>query len=104
MEGVILAAVFFLVAGASATSKTPVKRNVIHIVVDDLRPELGCYGLPNRSTPNIDALAAGGTVFDRAFCNIGVCGPSRNSFMSGRRPAARSNSAVYATPQASATL
>lgn len=55
------------------------KYNVIHIVIDDLRPELGCYGLPNRSTPTIDKFAAGGTVFDSAYCNIGVCGPSRNS-------------------------
>eukprot|EP00656_Telonema_subtile_P001035 TRINITY_DN10496_c0_g1_i1.p1 TRINITY_DN10496_c0_g1~~TRINITY_DN10496_c0_g1_i1.p1 ORF type:complete len:530 (+),score=91.34 TRINITY_DN10496_c0_g1_i1:188-1777(+) len=62
------------------------QRNILHIIVDDLRPELGAYGLANRSTPNIDALAARGTVFDRAYCQQGVCGPSRNSFLSGRRP------------------
>lgn len=59
---------------------------VLHVIVDDLRPELGAYGLPDRSTPNIDALAAAGVVFDRAFAQIAVCGPSRNSFMTGRRP------------------
>ena len=62
------------------------KHNVVHIIADDLRPELGCYGLTNRSTPILDKIASGGTVFDRAYSNIGVCGPSRNSFMSGRRP------------------
>lgn len=59
---------------------------VLHIVVDDLRPELGAYGLPNRSTPTIDAIADSGVTFDRAFAQIAVCGPSRNSFMTGRRP------------------
>lgn len=65
---------------------TSTVRNVLHIVVDDLRPELGAYGLQNRHTPNIDKLAATGTVFDRAYAQQAVCGPSRNSFMSGRRP------------------
>ena len=60
--------------------------SVIHIVVDDLRPELGAYGVPNRHTPNIDRLAAGGVVFDRAYCQQAVCGPSRSSFLTGRRP------------------
>jgi len=60
--------------------------SVIHIIVDDLRPELGAYGVPNRHTPNIDKLAATGTVFDRAYCQQAVCGPSRSSFLTGRRP------------------
>lgn len=60
--------------------------NILHIIADDLRPELGAYGLENRSTPNIDRLAAGGAVFDRAYAQQAVCGPSRNSFMTGRRP------------------
>lgn len=70
----------------AAVAASDVARNVIHIVVDDLRPEIGAYGLPGRSTPNMDKLAEGGMVFDRAFCQQAVCGPSRNSFMSGRRP------------------
>lgn len=60
--------------------------NIVHIVVDDLRPELGAYGLPDRHTPNIDSLAASGVSFDRAYTQIAVCGPSRNSFLTGRRP------------------
>ena len=60
--------------------------NIIHVVVDDLRNELGAYGLKGRHTPNLDGLAAVGTTFDRAYAQQAVCGPSRNSFMSGRRP------------------
>ena len=59
--------------------------NILFIAVDDLRPELGCYG--NRAiTPNIDRLAAGGLRFDRAYCNQAVCGASRTSLMTGLYP------------------
>src|SRR5690606_26631461 len=47
---------------------------------------LGCYGHPWLKTPNIDALAARGVRFDRAFVNSGVCGPSRMSYYTGRYP------------------
>ncbi|XP_065191297.1 iduronate 2-sulfatase-like [Sycon ciliatum] len=61
--------------------------NVLFIVVDDLRPELNVtYGHEYMHTPNLDALAAQSMVFDRAYCQEAVCAPSRNSFMSGRRP------------------
>ena len=65
-----------------------VGRSVLHVIADDLRPELGAYpyGLSGRSTPNIDQLAASGVVFDRAYAQQAVCGPSRNSFLSCRRP------------------
>ena len=59
--------------------------NVVYLIVDDLRPELGCYGR-NVLTPNLDKLASQGVVFDRAYAQFAVCAPSRNSFMSGRRP------------------
>jgi len=55
--------------------------------VDDLRPELACYGKELISSPNIDRLAAEGTRFDRSYCNIPVCGASRVSLMTGLRPA-----------------
>ena len=51
------------------------QHNVIHVIIDDLRPELGCYGLPHRHTPVIDKIAASGTVFDRAYAQQAVCGP-----------------------------
>ncbi|MCA9263183.1 MAG: sulfatase [Planctomycetales bacterium] len=59
--------------------------NVLFIAVDDLRPELGCYGKP-ALTPNIDRLAQQGLQFDRAYCNQAVCGASRLSLMSGLYP------------------
>ena len=63
-----------------------VLRNVLFIAVDDLRPNLGAYGIDFMKTPHIDALARSGTTFDRAYVQFSFCAPSRNSFMSGRRP------------------
>ena len=62
------------------------KINVLFIAVDDLRPELGCYGHPVIKSPNIDRLANSGVRFTQAYCNIPVCGATRASIMSGLRP------------------
>lgn len=60
--------------------------NVLFIAVDDLRPELKCYGNQEIHSPNINALAARGTLFERAYCQVAVCGASRASLMTGLRP------------------
>lgn len=67
--------------------QTTERPNILFIVVDDLRPELNCYGAGHIQSPNIDRLASEGTLFERAYCNIPVCGASRASLLTGLRPA-----------------
>lgn len=62
-----------------------VAKNILFIMCDQIRWDyLSCTGHPHLETPNIDALAARGVIFDRAFCQAPVCGPSRASFYTGR--------------------
>ena len=60
--------------------------NVLFIAVDDLRPQAGCYGHEQMKSPHIDRLASEGIVFERAYCNVPVCGASRASLLTGLRP------------------
>ena len=61
-------------------------KNVLFLAVDDLRPELGSYGHDLIKSPNIDMLASRSMLFERAYCQVAVCSPSRASLMTGRRP------------------
>ena len=69
-----------------STSTPP---NILWVILDDLRPQLArAYGQPSMAslTPAFDRLASEATTFTHAYAQQSICGPSRNSFLSGRRP------------------
>ncbi len=74
------------ISSVFAQKKQPTKPNILFIAVDDLKPILGCYGNTLVKTPNIDRLAKMATVFNSNYCQQAVCGPTRASIMTGKRP------------------
>ena len=72
-----------LLIGSFANVFADQKPNVLLILVDDLKPAMGCYGDAAAKTPHLDALAGRGMRFDRAYCNQAVCAPSRFTLMLG---------------------
>ncbi len=70
---------------ASALHAAP-RPNVLFMMADDLNNSLGCYGHPLVKTPNLDKLAARGVRFQNANCQFPLCGPSRNSMLTGLYP------------------
>jgi iduronate 2-sulfatase len=72
---------FFLLVSSLHAAKP----NVLFIMADDFRPEIGSYG-STALTPNLDKLAARSVQFQRAYCQQAVCNPSRSSLLTGRRP------------------
>jgi iduronate 2-sulfatase len=87
--GIIGPSPFKTMLGERLTSLSSIaarKKNILFIAVDDLRPELGCYGHPIVQSPNIDRLASEGILFERTYCQQAVCGPTRASLLTGKRP------------------
>ncbi len=75
-----------LLATLWTTNSQAARPNILFIAIDDLRPELGCYGSPIAKSPHLDKLAANGLRFHRAYCQQAICSPSRASLMTGARP------------------
>jgi iduronate 2-sulfatase len=86
MKKHVISCLLGCVAALPAVPATKQKPNVLFIAVDDLRPQLNCYGASRMHTPNIDRLAQKGTLFQRAYCQQAVSAPSRNSLLTGLRP------------------
>jgi iduronate 2-sulfatase len=73
-------------AAALAPAQVAPRYNVLFLIADDLNTSLSCYGHPISKTPNLDRLAARGVRFERAYCQYPLCGPSRNSMLTGLYP------------------
>ncbi|XP_040075856.2 iduronate 2-sulfatase [Ixodes scapularis] len=84
MAAVIAVVAFLLLSLGARGDKPP--PNILFIVADDLRPTLGCYGDDLALTPAIDSLAQEGVLFANAHAQQALCGPSRTSFLTSRRP------------------
>src|SRR3954453_11920044 len=86
MRALLSAAVLAAVAAPAAAQPAGKKPNVLFLMSDDMRPDLGCYGHPLVRSPTIDALAKVGVRFDRAYAQYPLCNPSRTSLLTGRYP------------------
>ena len=75
--------ILLILCGYACAKERP---NVLFLISDDLNTSLGCYGHPIVKTPNIDRLAERGVRFERAYCQFPLCGPSRNSMLTGLHP------------------
>ncbi|MHC4877931.1 MAG: sulfatase [Planctomycetota bacterium] len=92
----VLLSVLFLPNGLR-TVEAGERPNVLFIAVDDLNDWIGCLGgHPDGQSPNIDALADRGLLFERSYCSAPACNPSRVALLTGMRP---STTGIYVNPQ-----
>lgn len=70
----------------SLLAAEPLRPNILWIVTEDIGCDMACYGTKGVHTPNMDQLAAEGTLYTRAYTSASICGPSRSSFMTGLYP------------------
>jgi arylsulfatase A-like enzyme len=87
MTRLFLSAALVVIALGQSHSTEAKPMNVLFIAVDDLRPDLGCYGVDYAPSPNIDRLAKRGMVFRNHFVQVPTCGASRYAMLTGRSPA-----------------
>ena len=64
-------------------TEVPARPNVLWLTAEDIGPHLGCYGDSVARTPNLDALAAKGMIYKRAWSNYPVCAPARTTIITG---------------------
>ncbi|MFT6058673.1 MAG: putative sulfatase [Lentimonas sp.] len=83
---ILLGVASLFIGGHTVNAQDSEKTNVIMVVIDDLRTELGCYGVDAMHSPSIDRFAKKGMLFNHAYAQYPVCNPSRSSFLSGLRP------------------
>ncbi|OYV07539.1 MAG: sulfatase [Verrucomicrobiales bacterium VVV1] len=73
-----------LVSSGCMADEVPAKRpNILWLIAEDMSPHFGCYGEKTIQTPNVDKLAAGGLLFERAFTTGPICSPSRSALITG---------------------
>lgn len=84
----------------NASSLASTKPNILFIAIDDLRPELGCYGQEYIKSPNLDKLASEGFLFKKHYVTVPTCGASRHSMLTGRLPQTKADISNMASAKA----